>query len=139
MRSNTFFIFFLPFFAEPFICGYNMIALCPPAMIYVAFSLTQIIIDTFKGLYNLAFFKMIVMFVITLLLNSLCQAGMGIVSWILVFIPFIFMSVIVAILLYVFGYNPLTGEIDIQCSNENQNQNNGNMILGKYPHNEEQN
>ncbi len=116
-----------------------MIALCPPAMIYVAFSLTQIIIDTFKGLYNLAFFKMIVMFVITLLLNSLCQAGMGIVSWILVFIPFIFMSVIVAILLYVFGYNPLTGEIDIQCSNENQNQNNGNMILGKYPHNEEQN
>jgi hypothetical protein len=103
-----------------------MLALCPPAMIYVAFSLTQVIIDTFKGLYNLAFFKIIVMIVITLLLNTLCQAGMGIVSWILVFIPFLFMSVIVAILLYVFGYNPETGEIALQCTNTTNY--GGNMI-----------
>jgi hypothetical protein len=76
-----------------------MLNLCAPALIYVAFSLTQIIIDTFKGLYNTAFFKVIVMIIITILLNALCQSGMGIVSWIIVFIPFIFMSVIVAILL----------------------------------------
>ena len=37
-----------------------MFNLCAPALIYVAFSLTQIIIDTFKGLYNTAFFKAIV-------------------------------------------------------------------------------
>ena len=108
-----------------------MINLCPPALIYVAFSLTQVIIDTFKGLYNLAFFKVIVMIVITILLNSLCQAGMGIVAWILVFIPFIFMSVIVAILLYVFGFDPLTGELNIQCNNCDSSSNDlsGNMIF----------
>ena len=105
-----------------------MINLCPPALIYVAFSLTQVIIDTVKGLYNLAFFKVIVMIVITILLNSLCQAGMGIVSWILVFIPFIFMSVIVAILLYVFGFDPLTGELNIQCDSSS-NDLSGNMIF----------
>ena len=48
--------------------------LCAPALIYIAFSLTQVIIDTFKGLYNTAFFKLIVMVIITILLNALCQS-----------------------------------------------------------------
>ena len=65
-----------------------MDSICPPALIYLAFSLTQIIIDTFKGLYNTAFFKFIVMITITILLNTLCQGGMSVISWILVFIPF---------------------------------------------------
>lgn len=94
-----------------------MFNLCAPALIYVAFSLTQIIIDTFKGLYNTAFFKIIVMIIITILLNALCQSGMGIISWVIVFIPFIFMSVIVTILLYVFGLDPATGELNIKCDN----------------------
>ena len=94
-----------------------MFNLCSPALIYVAFSLTQIIIDTFKGLYNTAFFKAIVMIIITILLNALCESGMGIISWIIVFIPFIFMSVIIAILLYVFGLDPATGKLNIQCDN----------------------
>jgi hypothetical protein len=90
--------------------------LCAPALIYVAFSLTQVIIDTFKGLYNTAFLKFIVMIIITILLNSLCSAGMGIISWLIVFIPFIFMSVIVAILLFVFGLDPATGSLNFKCN-----------------------
>ena len=106
-----------------------MFSLCAPALIYVAFSLTQIVIDTFKGLYNTAFFKVIVMIIITILLNSLCQAGMGIVSWIIVFIPFIFMSVIVAILLYVFGLDPSTGSLNITCDNTTSTtKESGNLI-----------
>jgi hypothetical protein len=107
-----------------------MLNLCAPALIYVAFSLTQIIIDTFKGLYNTAFFKTIVMIIITILLNALCQAGMGIISWIIVFIPFILMSVIVAILLYVFGLDPATGKLNIKCddSETEATQKSGNLI-----------
>jgi len=108
-----------------------MFSLCAPALIYVAFSLTQIVIDTFKGLYNTAFFKVIVMVIITILLNSLCQSGMGIISWIIVFIPFIFMSIIVAILLYVFGLDPATGNLNIKCNNCNDTNNtkkSGNLI-----------
>ena len=92
-------------------------SICPPALIYLAFSLTQIIIDTFKGLYNTAFLKFIVMVTITFLLNALCQGGMSIISWIIVFIPFIFMTVIVTILLYVFGLDAATGTLNFQCSN----------------------
>ena len=92
-----------------------MVNICAPALIYVAFSLTQIIIDTFKGMYNTAFFKVIVMIVITILLNALCQGGMTIVSWIIVFVPFMFMSVIVGILLYVFGLDAATGTLNFKC------------------------
>jgi hypothetical protein len=108
-----------------------MLNLCAPALIYVAFSLTQIIIDTFKGLYNTAFFKVIVMIIITILLNSLCQSGMGIISWVIVFVPFIFMSVIVAILLYVFGLDPATGQLNFKCDNTNTNNQSGNLIYSK--------
>jgi hypothetical protein len=107
-----------------------MFDLCPPALIYIAFSLTQVVIDTFKGLYNTAFFKFIVMIIITFLLNALCQSGMSIISWIIVFIPFIFMSVIVAILLYVFGLDAATGSLNFKCDecDTNNEENTGNLI-----------
>ena len=108
-----------------------MVKLCAPALIYIAFSLTQVVIDTFKGLYNTAFFKFIVMIIITFLLNALCQSGMSIISWIIVFIPFIFMSVIVAILLYVFGLDAATGTLNFKCdtpTNEETEIKTGNLI-----------
>ena len=86
-----------------------MIKLCPPAIIYLIFSITQILIDTYKGLYNTAFMKVIVASMVTLLLNILCEKGLSVVSWIIVFIPFILMTVIVTFLLYYFGLNASTG------------------------------
>ena len=105
-----------------------MVNICPPALIYVAFSLTQIIIDTFKGLYNTAFFKVIVMIVITILLNTLCQGGMTVISWIIVFVPFMFMSLIVGILLYVFGLDAATGTLNFKCNDGSNTNTNSNLI-----------
>jgi hypothetical protein len=105
-----------------------MVNICAPALIYVAFSLTQIIIDTFKGMYNTAFFKVIVMIVITILLNALCQGGMTIVSWIIVFVPFMFMSVIVGILLYVFGLDAATGTLNFKCDDNTKKNEATNLI-----------
>jgi len=95
----------------------QMIQLCPPALIYLVFSTTQIIIDMLKGLYNTALFKFIVMIMITFLLNALCQEGLSIISWFIVFIPFILMSVIVTMLLYVFGLDVATGKLNYNCQN----------------------
>jgi predicted membrane protein len=53
---------------------------------------------------------------------------MSVISWIIVFVPFIFMSVIVTILLYFFGLNPATGTI----SNENvkeKKEKEGNLLF----------
>lgn len=79
--------------------------LCPPAFIYLIFSLIQICIDSFNGLLEMAFIKLLVMIVVTFLLNTLCGSGLSIVSWIIVLAPFIFMLVSASILLYVFGTN----------------------------------
>jgi uncharacterized protein YacL len=89
-----------------------MIKLCTPAIIYLIFSATQIIIDTIKGLYNTAIVKGIVMIMVTLLLNILCEQGLGVVSWIIVFIPFILMTIVVSMILYVFGLDAATGKIN---------------------------
>lgn len=101
-----------------------MISLCPPAIIYLIFSITQILIDTFKGLYNTALIKFIIMIMITLLLNILCQSGLGVISWIIVFIPFILMTVIVSMLLYIFGLNASTGTLNYTCQGGSDNNNN---------------
>lgn len=114
-----------------------MANICAPALIYVVFSLTQIILDTIKGLYNTALVKFIVMILITFMLNVLCHSGMSIISWIIVFVPFILMSVIVGILLYVFGLDPSSGQISFGSDKEKVNKDKevpvevkgGNMIL----------
>jgi hypothetical protein len=53
-----------------------------------------------------AFFKFIVMIVFTIVLNAICNSGMTIVSWFIVFIPFILMTYVTTILFFVFGINP---------------------------------
>ena len=94
-----------------------MFKLCPPALIYLIFSLTQIIIDLFKGLFNTAFVKVLVAAMITFLLNTLCNQGLTVISWIIVFVPFILMTTIVSVILYVFGLDIATGKLNKQsCS-----------------------
>ena len=85
--------------------------LCPPAMLYVGFSLAQILIDTVKGLYNTAMFKFMVMIIFTILLNTLCRQGLGIISWFIVFIPFLMMTFLTSILLFVFDLSPDSGSL----------------------------
>lgn len=90
--------------------------ICPPALIYLVFSLTQVSIDTMRGMYNLAFIKIWVAFVFTVLLNYLCLSGLGVISWLIVFIPFILMTIIVSMLLLMFGLDPTSGKIKNQKS-----------------------
>jgi hypothetical protein len=90
----------------------NLNDYCAPALLYVAFSLTHIIIDLFKHLYNTALVKFIVMIIFTFLLNLLCQRGLTVISWFIVFIPFITMTVITTLLLIIFGLSPFTGKVE---------------------------
>lgn len=93
-----------------------MVKLCAPAIIYLIFSTTQIIIDTYKGLYNTVAIKTIVTIMLTLLLNILCERGLGVISWIIVFVPFILMTVIVSLLLYAFGLDVASGKLQTQTN-----------------------
>lgn len=80
--------------------------ICSPALVYLCFSIIQIIIDVYKKQFNTAFFKFWVMIIFTTLLNILCERGLGIISWLIVFVPIIMMTIIIFTLIYFLGFNP---------------------------------
>lgn len=99
----------------------NIGEVCAPALIFIIFSFVQMVFDLLRGAYNTAFFKGIMLIMGGILLQILCQRGLSVVSWVIIFIPFIFMSVIVAVLLYTFGLDPETGTIHIVCDPNDSN------------------
>ena len=79
--------------------------LCSPAIMYLGFSLIQIIIDISRREMDKAMIKFILMCVFCLILNILCKRGLTPISWLIVFIPFISMTIITSLALYVFGFS----------------------------------
>lgn len=80
--------------------------LCTPALIYLVFILTHSLVATFQGKYNHAILQILLGVLMTFLLQTLCLRKMDIISWIIVFIPFIFYTYMIMIIYYVFGINP---------------------------------
>ena len=108
--------------------------LCPPVIVYIGFSIIQIIIDIYNGIFNQAFLKFIIMIVFALIINILCDLGYNVIAWFLVFIPIIMMTIISTLLLKVFGLNPDEDNLqkNIEYSNDNENnKNNENNGLNK--------
>jgi hypothetical protein len=110
-----------------------MISLCSPAIVYLFFSITQILIDIYSGNNNTAFTKSIVTAMVTLLLNILCERGLDIVAWLIVFIPFMLMTVVVGMLMYIFGTEIVTGEYSSKNNENNtddiKRDDNGNILI----------
>ena len=88
-------------------------ALCPPALLYLGFSLIQIIIDLFRSDHITAFFKFLIMIVFLFILQNLCESGLSIISWFIVFIPFILMTYVSGIIFYLFGMKPKAGDASV--------------------------
>lgn len=105
--------------------------LCAPAILYIAFSLTQIIIDILKNMYNTAMIKFVVMIVFSIALNILCKKGLGVVSWFIVFVPFIMMTIITSLLLFVFGLSPMKGGLDYNVTYPAVESSNTNVTVVK--------
>lgn len=83
--------------------------LCAPALIYLIFNIVNIIFEITNGLMNTALVRVGITLIITYMLNLLCENDMGIVSWIIVFLPFVLMTYIIALLLLAFRMDPETG------------------------------
>ncbi len=83
---------------------------CMPALIYLIYSITHVMIDLYKEEYNRAMVEFFISVLFTVLLNLLCMQGLSVISWIIISIPFILMTTIASILLYEFQLNPTTGK-----------------------------
>ena len=95
--------------------------LCGPAIIYIGFSLIQIIIDIYKEIYNAAFIKFIAMLVMSLIINILCDMGLTVLAWFFVFIPIIMMTIVSTLLLQTFGTSPDTNYMSSKVTDASGN------------------
>jgi apolipoprotein N-acyltransferase len=94
--------------------------ICSPALLYLAFSMVQIIIDLFQGEYETSLLKFIIMFIFTAILNILCLNGYTKLVWFIVIIPIILLTYISSVLFYVFGINP--GKTNVRVQKQQQQQ-----------------
>jgi len=81
-----------------------------PALIYLIYIVVHITIDTYYGLYNMAFVKIWIGIIVTLLLNIMCENNMSFFAWLIIAIPFILMTIIAVFILYTLGLDPATGK-----------------------------
>ena len=84
--------------------------LCMPALIYLVYIVVHISIDAYYGLYNMAFVKIWIGIIVTLLLNIMCENNMSFFAWLIISIPFILMTIIAVFILYTLGLDPATGK-----------------------------
>jgi len=95
--------------------------LCMPALMYLVFMIMHIIYDVYYGLYNMVLIKLVLCTIGTLLLNVLCENNMSIIAWMVVFIPFVMMTVIAVYIMFVLGLNPATGKSNIKTTTDPPN------------------
>ena len=88
---------------------YSIMYLCTPAIVYLLFSIAQVLIDISTEQYDQVVLKVISAILVTLLLNIVCSRGYEWIAWIFIFIPFFLMSVVLSIMVYFFGLNVATG------------------------------
>ena len=111
--------------------------LCLPALLYIGFTLTHIVIDLFKKLYNTALLKFILMIIFTVMLNLLCKSGLTVLSWIIVFLPFILLTVITVWLLIALGLSPESGYLKYNIKDDSDTIDGKEEINNYYTENEQ--
>ena len=96
--------------------------ICPPALLYLAFSMIQVTIDLFQGDYETSLLKFIIMVIFTAILNILCLNGYTKLVWFIVIIPIILLTYISSVLFYVFGVNPGKSNVRVKSTEQPQQQ-----------------
>ena len=97
--------------------------LCSPALIYLAFSIIQLILDISQGKYRLAIAKLFVCLLFTYLLNVLCEQKLTQLSWIIISLPFLFMGYMSLLLVYALGFSDINGnDINNNLSEQEEEQ-----------------
>ena len=106
-------------------------SLCGPAIIYIGFSIIQIIIDIYKNTYGEAFIKFIIMIILSIVLNILCNMGLSIIAWFIVLVPLILMTLISSLLVQVFNNKKDIKNIDINKKKNKETNNEENKNVNK--------
>ena len=80
--------------------------LCGPAILFLGFQIITIVINIYNKIYEDAIIQFFSTIIITFLLNILCKKGFSTVSWLIVLIPFILMTLIITTIIFMFSIKP---------------------------------
>lgn len=72
-------------------------ALCPPALLYLLYSIVHVGLDLSQGLFLTALFKLVMGVAGVVVLDALCGVELGVVSWAIIATPFIIMALATSI------------------------------------------
>jgi hypothetical protein len=67
-------------------------SLCPPALLYLLYSIIHVAFDLSLGLYATALIKLVMALSGVVILDALCSVELGVVSWAIVVTPFIMVA-----------------------------------------------
>ena len=96
-------------------------SLCPPALLYLLYITVHVGLDLSLGLYVTAVSKVLMGVAGVLILDALCAVDLGVVSWVIVAVPFVMVALASSIALglgmdrvaskYIKeNFSPLTGD-----------------------------
>ena len=94
-----------------------------PTILLIGFFFIQIFIDIYHKIYNKAAVKFIFMLILTFLVNILCHLNLFILAWMIVLLPFIYIS-FVTFLIYKIYKNEKKNSTMIDISNTDLSNNN---------------
>ncbi len=72
-------------------------ALCPPALLYLLYSVIHVGLDLSQGLFATAVIKLVMGLAGVVVLDALCGIELGIVSWAIIATPFLIMALATSI------------------------------------------
>jgi hypothetical protein len=72
-------------------------ALCPPALLYLLYSVIHVGLDLSQGLFATAAVKLVMGLAGVVVLDALCGIELGVVSWAIIATPFLMMALATSI------------------------------------------
>lgn len=72
-------------------------ALCPPALLYLLYSVIHVGLDLSQAMFLTAAVKLIMGLAGVFVLDALCSVELGVVSWVIISTPFIMMALATSI------------------------------------------
>lgn len=76
---------------------YFIESLCPPALLYLLYSVVHIALDLSMSMFVTALIKLIMGIAGVIILDALCGVDLGVVSWAIVATPFIMVALATSI------------------------------------------
>jgi hypothetical protein len=101
----------------------TQIELCVPTLLSLLFGLAFVIFDLSGGLVYTGLVRLMMVVIFSLVLQLLCQNNLSWASWTLIVVPFLFITIMTAIVFFLVNYaevKKISDESHSQCHHECQ-------------------